>query len=119
MRKSHLSAVPSNVDMVDSLGDDHMYTGTGGGNGGGDDMLEKRVKQLEDDLNGIKVDVAVIKSNYATKVDISGVSKEVSDLKAEMHSALRTQAFTIIGSVITAVGIGVAVIIKFLPSAPH
>lgn len=82
-------------------------------------MLEKRVKQLEDDLSSIKVDVAVIKSNYATKVDISGVSKEVSDLKAEMHSALRTQAFTIIGSVITAVGIGVAVIIKFLPSAPH
>lgn len=95
------------------------HGGDGGGDDGGDDMLEKRVKQLEDDLNGIKVDVAVIKSNYATKVDVSGVSKEVSDLKAEMHSALRTQAFTIIGSVITAVGIGVAVIIKFLPSVPH
>lgn len=43
-----------------------------GGNGGGyDDSMETRVKKLEDDLLAIKTDVAVIRSNYLTRHDLT------------------------------------------------
>lgn len=89
--------------------------GDGDGGDGGDGMLEKRVKQLEDDLTAIKIDVAVIRSNYATVSDIASVKTEVANAKADMHSAMRLQAITIIGSVLAAVGTGVGLIIKMMP----
>ncbi|BET96553.1 hemolysin XhlA [Xenorhabdus taiwanensis] len=54
-----------------------------GGDGGGGDM-ETRVKKLEEDVHSIKVDLAVIKSNYATKEDISSV-------RIEVHKAIANQ----------------------------
>ncbi|OKP29795.1 hypothetical protein BSQ40_07995 [Serratia fonticola] len=85
----------------------------GGGSGGGDDMLE-RVKKLEEKLTVLATDVAVIKSNYATGSDIASVKIEVANAKADLHSALRLQALTIIGSMIAIVGIAAGIIIKFL-----
>ncbi|WP_346827260.1 hypothetical protein [Serratia inhibens] len=48
--------------------DDYGHGG-GGGTGGGD-MLQ-RIKDLEKDMHGIKTDIAVMKSNYATRADVS------------------------------------------------
>lgn len=47
----------------------------GGGNGGGGDMIEKRIEKLESDISSIKTDLAVIRSNYATATDLH---KEIS-----------------------------------------
>jgi hypothetical protein len=63
------------------------------GNGGGGNMteLEKRVCSIE-------VDIAVIKSNYATKTDIS-------DLRTEVSKEIHTQTRWIIATIITAMGL--------------
>lgn len=50
-------------------GDFPQYRPKGGGGEGGDDMLE-RVKKLEGQVSSLVTDVAIIKSNYATKADL-------------------------------------------------
>ena len=47
-----------------------------GGNGGGDDMLQ-RVKDLEKDVQSMKTDIAVMRSNYATKSDVSDAKNSI------------------------------------------
>jgi hypothetical protein len=76
-----------------------------GSGGGGDDMLT-RIKKLEDDFQVIKTDIAIIKSNYSTKTD-------VSQLSSDMHSILRQQTWSIIGALITVIAIAASVIIKY------
>ncbi|AMO58097.1 hypothetical protein [Endozoicomonas montiporae] len=46
------------------------------------DGLEKRVKHLEDDVQGIKTDLAVIKSNYATCEDIQ---REIGGIRTDLQ----------------------------------
>lgn len=49
---------------------DRMPPLDNGGGGGNYGDMEARVKALEDSLNALQQDVAVIRSNYATKEDL-------------------------------------------------
>jgi hypothetical protein len=53
--------------------------------------MEARVKKLEDDLLTIRVDLAVVRSNYATKEDL--------------HKELHNMTWKIIGSIALLCGI--------------
>lgn len=56
--------------------DDYDTVTHGGGNGGGDGMLQ-RVKDLEKDVQQMKTDIAVMRSNYATKSDVSDAKNSI------------------------------------------
>lgn len=66
----------------------------GGGNGGGDDMLE-RIKKLEAQTLSLMTDIAVIKSNYVTKADL--------------HEEISKQTKWIAATIIGTTGIALAV----------
>jgi hypothetical protein len=81
------------------------------GNGGGGNMsdLERRVGNLEtdvrtirDNLNTLISDTAVIKSNYASKADIS-------DLKTDISKELLTQTRWVIATLIALIGAAIAI----------
>jgi len=83
--------------------------------------MEIRVKTLEEKVESLVTDVAVIKSNYATKEDVSTIRVEIAetnvriaDVKAELRSTLRALVTTIVGSMIAITGVASGVIIKFL-----
>lgn len=65
-------------------------------------MLEKRVKQLEDDLSALRTDVAIIKSNYATKEDIASV-------RIEVHQAISAQTKWLAATMIAIAGASMAI----------
>ncbi|WP_312456023.1 hypothetical protein [Pseudescherichia sp.] len=83
--------------------------------------MEIRVKTLEEKVESLVTDVAVIKSNYATKEDVSTIRVEIAEtnvriaeVKAELHNTFRVQVTTIVGSMIAITGVASGVIIKFL-----
>lgn len=84
-----------------SDGDILSIKGSGGG-GGGNDMFEKRLGKLEEDVSSLKTDLAIIKANYSTKEDIASV-------RIEVHQSISAQtkwiAATIIGTTALALGI--------------
>ncbi|NHH86535.1 hemolysin XhlA [Cobetia sp. MB87] len=74
--------------------------------------LETRVTALEADVRTLREDVAVIKSNYATKADINELKAE---LKAELHSSLRLQTMWSVGTIIAAASL-VFAIMRMVPA---
>ena len=84
----------SNLKMEDNVlvGD---FVQHGGSNGGGNDMLEKRIDKLEQDVAEIKTSLAVMKSNYATR----------EDLHKELGSQTKWIAATFIGTISVALAV--------------
>jgi hypothetical protein len=58
-------------------------------------------RSVEDELSTLKVDVAVIRSNHATKVDLHELRLElrlqIEGLRVELHDALRAQTWRVVG----------------------
>lgn len=65
-----------------------------GGGGGDDGDMVKRLEKLEADVSAIKVDVAVIASNYATKSDIGELRIDMQKATTDIQ---RWMIATIIG----------------------
>ncbi|NKE95259.1 hemolysin XhlA [Pantoea agglomerans] len=64
-------------------------------------MLE-RVKKLEEQISSLVTDLAVMKSNYATKEDVSSV-------RIEVHQAISAQTKWLAATMIGVAGIAMAV----------
>lgn len=86
---------------------------SGGGNSGGDDPMSERVKKLEDQASALLVDVAVIKSNYATKDDTSKLAAKIEVVRVELHKCITSQTKWFVASLFVALGAGLT-IAKFL-----
>lgn len=69
---------------------------TGGDGGGGDSMLEQRVGNLEKELGELRTDVAIIKSNYATKEDLH---KEIAGQTKWIAGMFFAATFAVIGAI--------------------
>lgn len=54
--------------------------------------MEPRVKKLENLFSDLATDVAVIKSNHATKQDLAEVRSEVREIKADIASIKQNYA---------------------------
>lgn len=70
------------------------YYRNGGGNGGGDDMLEVRVAKLEADVENIKINLSearldireLTKNSSSTKTDVSTILQKLVDIDDKLSN---------------------------------
>jgi membrane protein involved in colicin uptake len=60
-----------------------------------DENMNERITVVEKDMAAIKTDVAIIRSNYVTKSDLSN---EVAGLRIELHKELHVMTWKVIGA---------------------
>lgn len=72
--------------------------------------LERRVRKLEDDVSAIKQDVAIMKSNYATREDLA---KEIGSVKTAIAESTTTQIKWFIATICTIVGL-IVMVMRFV-----
>lgn len=73
------------------------------GGGGDDGHMLKRIEKLETDVATIKIDVAVIKANGATKADIADLKGSFGELRASTKGDIAEAKTTIIQWVVSAI----------------
>ncbi|WP_244370707.1 hemolysin XhlA [Rahnella sp. ChDrAdgB13] len=73
-----------------------------GGTGGGGNMMDERIKKLEESMNDLKSDIAVIKSNYASKEDIA-------TLRTELHKSISGQTKWLAATLLGTTGLALAI----------
>jgi Mg2+ and Co2+ transporter CorA len=73
--------------------------------------MEVCVAKLGADLSTLKVDIATILSNYATKADIGELRADMHKMNAEIKTWTLAAMITIIGTVLAAI-FGISQIIK-------
>lgn len=69
-------------------------------------ILEQRVEKLERSYLAIEKDLAVIKSNYATKADLANLKAELS---ADFSTAITGQTWKIVTFMVATAGLSLAV----------
>lgn len=77
--------------------------------------MEARVTKLEAATFQLQQDVAVIKSNYATRADLIGVE---GALRAELHKAINEQTWKLI-TWTTGLGAGLVAITFYIARSVH
>jgi malonyl CoA-acyl carrier protein transacylase len=67
--------------------------------------MENRLTVVEHALAAVQVDVAVIRSNYATKEDVAVLRTEIAQTRDELRKAMNEQTWRLVTWVTTAMGL--------------